>query len=202
MFRAFLLSALFALPAAADCLNKDNLATGIAFIRQDGSTGNVIAKGKDVLVEYVTNRNGWYDSRTTKAGIFETHFTFWLSDALLVGSVPPVYDWRFKSALPELAPGMQWETRIRQIETNVGYGTEMVEMVSKRGSDIDAQFVVKPEAEAKLSGCSYRIWPVEASFLGKAGKATRRWIYFPDLGFGLETVRDTVKNGLTALTPM
>ena len=63
------------------------------------------------------------------------------------------------------------------------------------------------ESTATLSGCSYRILPVEATFINAETDLTRRFIYFPDLGFGLETrVIDRKGDasrelGLTSLTP-
>ncbi len=62
-----------------------------------------------------------------------------------------------------------------------------------------ARFTYLAAGRGKLSGCTYRILPVEAAITGKDATQTRRWPYFPDLGFGLETVHDGVKNGLTAL---
>jgi hypothetical protein len=180
-------------------VTQGDLTKGVLFTRKDGTTGQITAKGKALQVEYVTNRKGWHDSRTTRLGIFETHFSSWLSDAVLVGSAPPVFDWSFSPSPPVPRPGVTWHTGIRQTETDVGYGTEMVELVSRRGSNIEATFTYLAEAEAKLSGCTYRILPVEATFKGRDSTFTRRWIYFPDLGFGLETRRDGVGNGLTAL---
>lgn len=201
MLRLLLLISVFALPAAADCVTPENLAKGVTFKRQDGHVGYVQPAGHGMLqVDYVIDRNGWYDRRTTSFGIYETQFASWLSDAVLVGGKPPEYAWSFADTPPEPTPGKSWTVAIRQIETQVGYGTEMVEMVDKRGSDLSASFQYLAVTEAKLSGCTYRILPVEARFTGKTGTQTRRWIYFPDLGFGLETKRDGVQNGLIALT--
>ncbi|MCU0828276.1 MAG: hypothetical protein MUE52_12930 [Tabrizicola sp.] len=42
---------------------------------------------------------------------------------------------------------------------------------------------------------------VEAEFSGKDRVRSERWVYFPDLGLGIETRRDGVSNGLMALGP-
>jgi hypothetical protein len=54
----------------------------------------------------------------------------------------------------------------------------------------------------ELSGCSYRALTVEAEFTGKGGGRSQRWVYFSQLGLGIETRRDGVSNGLTAMGPI
>ncbi len=199
MLRALLLLCLMALPAEAECVTADNLAKGISFTRQDGHKGRITSQGGALLVEYVIDRQAWTDARVARFGIYEQHFAPWLSDDIIVGGDPPQFDWVFSPPPPAPRPGMTWHTGIWQTETDVGYGSQMVKIVSHKESGIEATFTYKAEAKAKLSGCTYRIQPVEASFKGLDSTFTRRWIYFPDLGFGLETVRDGKKNGLTSL---
>ncbi len=199
MLRALLLSCLLALPAAADCVTKADLVKGIAFTRQDGHAGRVQTQGGALVVDYVTDHKGWYDRRVTRFGVFETQFDLWLSDAVLVGGEAPVMVWRFSPAPIAPQPDKGWTASVHQVVSHIGYGSQMVKLVNRDKSDLSAKFQFLTVIEAKLSGCSYRILPVEARFTGPGGSQTRRWIYFPDLGFGLETARDGVQNGLTAL---
>lgn len=199
MLRAFLLSCLLALPAAADCVTAADLAKGIAFTRQDGHKGRITSQGAALLVEYVIDRQAWTDARVTRLGIYEQHFALWLSDDVIVGGDPPEFDWVFSPPPPAPRPGMSWLTNIWQTETDIGYGSQMVKIISHKNSGIEASFRYKSLSTAKLSGCTYRVQPVEATFKGLNSSFTRRWIYFPDIGFGLETRRDGVKNGLIAL---
>ncbi|OYZ88536.1 MAG: hypothetical protein B7Y00_04135 [Sphingomonadales bacterium 17-56-6] len=200
MFRLFLLAALLAGSARAECVTADDLTRGISFTRQDGHSGHVQKKGTKVEVEYVTDRDRWYDSRATRLGIHDTHFSAWMSDAYLLGSLPPEFDWTYGTPPPEPAAGKTWTTAITQIETDVGFGSYMRRQVTHQRTDLVGRFTVLDAGQGKLSGCTYRILPVEATFKGGGKSLARRWIYFPDLGFGLETKRDGVQNGLTALT--
>lgn len=201
MLRLLLLASLLAAPAHGRCVTADDLATGISFTRQDGHKGHIQTRGGTVQVEYITDRTHWYDSRTTRFGIYETRFTDYLSDAQLVGSQPPVTEWEFSPQPSAPKPCKSWSSRIRQVIIDVGFGTEMKRMVSRRPSDVAARYTFLARGEGTLPGCTYQTLPVEATFTAAGKTFTRRWICFPDLGFGLETKRDGVQNGLTALTP-
>lgn len=200
MFRALLLTSLLALPAAAECVTVDDLVKGIGFTRQDGHKGRFQTQGGTLLVDYVIDRDRWTDARVTRLGIYEQHFAPWLSDLIVVGSAPPEYDWRFAARPPLPKPGKGCSGIVHQTETNLSHGTEMMCLVSRNREVIAVQFTYLDEGQGKLSGCTYRTLPVEATFTGRDGAFTRRWIYFLDLGFGLETRRDGVSNGLIALT--
>ncbi len=200
MLRSLCLAALLTTPAAADCLTADSLKTGITFTRADHSVGHIQTEGRGAVVNYVTNHNGWYDKRTVTAGVFETDFTASLTEEVMVGSTVPEFKWSFRPKPAQLTAGQSWTGTIRQVESSTSFGAQMVEHPSKQSSDMTATYTALAETEAKLSGCTYRIMPVEATFAAQDGPHTRRWIVFPDLGFGLETKRDGVGNGLIALT--
>jgi hypothetical protein len=116
-----------------------------------------------------------------------------------VGSLPDEFDRSFSPQPSEPQPDKSWSSKVHQIETSVGFGTEMIRLVNRIQSDFIAKYTFLTMAEAELSGCTYRILPVEATFTGNGGSHSQRWIYFPDLGFGLETVVAGAKNGLIAL---
>jgi hypothetical protein len=53
----------------------------------------------------------------------------------------------------------------------------------------------------KLSGCSYRALSAEAVWQGEGGTISQRWVYFPELGLGLETKRNGRANGIVKMGP-
>lgn len=190
----------------ARCVTADDLATGIAFKRQDGRTGLATAEGKKVKIDYATNPQGaWQDLRITDRGIYEASWGWTPTEEYYVGGGPGgAYQYSIQGKPPEPAAGKSWETTIRVKESHYD-GTESGGDVLRYS--VKALYSYQPVKEAKLSGCTYRIQPVEATFTGKGVHQTRRWIYFPDLGFGLETrftdhgTGEDRKLGLTALTP-
>ena len=191
----------------ARCVTAADLASGIAFKRQDGRSGLAQADGKGVTVDYATNATGaWQDLRQTDRGIYEASWAWTPTEEYYVGGGPGGgWQYGLQGEPPEPAPGESWTTSIRVRESHYD-GTESGGPVLKY--TLKAVYSYQAVKEAKLSGCTYRILPVEATFTGKNTHFTRRWIYFPDLGFGLETRvtdhqgGDDRKLGLTALTPM
>jgi hypothetical protein len=55
--------------------------------------------------------------------------------------------------------------------------------------------------DVELSGCSYMALTVEAEFSGKGGSRSQRRVCFYQIGLGIDTRRDGVSNGLTAMGP-
>ncbi len=205
-FALLLSTPAFAAPAFADCVTKDDLARGVAFKRQDGRAGLIKAKGKTFEINYaVGSKTAWLDERDAVMGIYETAWAYTPTDDHYVGGGPGgLYAYKFVKKPPVPAEGTAWQSKIKVTETQDN-GTEFGPEVSK--TSIAVVYSFQPIKEAQLSGCPYRIMPVEATFTGENTHLTQRWIYFPDLGFGLET-RVTVHNsgddrklGLTALTP-
>lgn len=197
-------------PAAARCLTAEDARAGIRFTRADGSTGLVMAQGGGLLIDYDTGPTLWDDRRQTRFGIYETETTEYFSHEALVGSGTTTTRWSSARAPARPTPGQVFKTKLtgnwRQEDgTEKGFSTGRWQ--------IDATYRVLPEESAVLSGCSYRILPVEATFTGRgigqvpgSGKlgskpGFQRWIYFPDLGIGIETRQDGRRRGLTSLTP-
>jgi hypothetical protein len=206
------LTALFALmltatPALADCVTKDDLAKGVSFKRQDGRLGVVKSEGKSLAINYAANsQTAWQDERNSLMGIYDTTWAWTPTDEYYVGGGPGGgYSFKFSGKPPVPEAGSSWKSTISVTETQDN-GTENgpEEFTYK----LKVTYSYQDTKEAKLSGCTYTIQPVEATFTGKNTHLTRRWIYFPDLGFGLETRvtdhqgGDDRKLGLTALTPM
>lgn len=192
--------------AEARCVVAADLAKGITFKRQDGRTGLAIAKSGGITVDYATNPKGaWQDLRKTDRGIYEKTWAWTPTEEYYVGGGPGG-GWEYNAfgKPPEPMPGGSWKTTVKVKEHHYD-GTESGGPVLKYS--LKAVYSFQEVKEAKLSGCTYRIQPVEATFTGKNTHVTRRWIYFPDLGFGLETrVTDHSggedrKLGLTALQP-
>lgn len=198
---SLLLSAclLTALPAAADCVTAADLTAGVGFGRSDGHKGRVIAKDGGVFVDYAYGAPVWSDSRQTKLGIYEletTHFYEEEPGSVGGGSTDTKQSFRGKPPLP--VAGQGW-TGIVKAHTRQNNSSEF------GGYDFDERFKVSyvflMEKTVKLSGCSYKVIPVEASFVAEDSTYTRRWLYFPDLGFGLETRQNGADFGLTSLKP-
>lgn len=187
--------------AGAVCKPVD-LSKGIAFRRQDGTTGLARREGDGtVVIDYVTNRGNRTDRRRSRMGIYETDRILDSSEEPVVGSAPPEFVQKFSARGPEPDSGQSWKTRVRQTRIDIGYGDYMKEVRSESHSAWQAEFRFLDGSEVKISGCYHLILPVEATFT--SGKETRRqrWIYFPQLGFGIETGRDGVANGIVAMTP-
>ena len=206
------LTALFALslmasPALADCVTKDDLAVGVAFKRQDGRKGEIVSTGKGFAIKYAADsKTAWQDDRDSLMGIYDTTWSWTPTDEYYVGGGPGgYYSFKFSGKPPVPEAGGSWKTNVSVMETQDN-GTENGPETFRYTLKVTYSF--QDTKEAKLSGCTYTIQPVEATFTGKNTHLTRRWIYFPDLGFGLETrVTDHQggedrKLGLTALTPM
>ena len=198
--RRFALVACLALSpalAAADCLTADSVTSGVVFKRADGRSGRVVAKDGGIFVDYATGKGMWTDQRQTQLGIYELSSTTFFSDEALIGSGDTTQTWKFRGKPPEPQAGESWKTRITDYTVISNSSEQGYEDWSGK---FDAVYAFLSEKEVELSGCTYRVVPVEATFLGENGGFSQRWLYFPDLGFGLETKRNGDGNGLTALT--
>lgn len=204
---AILALCLAAPPALADCVTPDSLPRGVSFKRQDGHKGTIHFDSKDFAINYAADsKTAWEDERDSHLGIYDTAWTWTPTDEYVVGGGPGgYYSFKFSGKPPVPEVGQTWKSTISVAETQDN-GTESgPETYSYK---LKVTYSFQDTREAKLSGCTYTIQPVEATFTGKNTHLTRRWIYFPDLGFGLETRvtdhqgGDDRKLGLTALTPM
>lgn len=200
---------LAALPAIASarCVTADDLAQGITFKREDGRTGLIQAKDGALVVNYATNPKGaWQDLRVTERGIYEISRASTPTEDYIVGGGPGGYfTYKRSGTPPEPMPGKIWKTKVSQ-KLATDDGTEFGSKVAR--SSYQATYSFLPVTEAKLSGCTYRIQPVEVQYKASNTDNMQRFIYFPDLGFGLETRTVNHKNGedvqlgLTALKAM
>jgi hypothetical protein len=185
-------------PAHAACTPAD-LARGIAFSRKDGSKGVARAEGDEVLIDYVTNRGAWTDIRLVRNGVFEVSRTVEESVEPMVGASAPTYSWSHSPKIIRPEDGATWSGRVREtVEVTISDENATVERKRTRW---DAIYRCFGPREVSLSGCSYAALTVEAAFSGARGGYSQRWVYFPALGLGLETRRDGVSNGLTAMRP-
>ena len=186
-------------PASAACQPVD-LAKGIAFQRQDGSRGLArLETGGDVVIDYVTNRGYWLDRRRVTHGVFEIGRVVQESEEPMVGASAPDFTWTYspKPVWPE--DGILWSGKVKESsEVTISDANATVERDRTRWT---ASYRCFEPREVTLSGCTYQALTVEATFVGDRGSRTQRWVYFPQYGLGLETRRDGVTNGITALTP-
>jgi len=196
-----LVALIFATPAAADCVTAANLATGITFTREDGRAGLVTGDGKVVRIDYSTMPDDWTDKRVTRMGIYELEANFHYDPLPVVGGGYPYYTWTYQSRGIAPIPGHSFRAHIAQ-RREEDIGTETTPPPEISAYDVTYRFL--EAKEVALSGCPYTIIPVEADY---PGGVMQRWVYFPDLGFGLETVPRRVegcvlaRNGLKSLTP-
>jgi hypothetical protein len=161
-----------------------SITKGVAFTRADGRTGLARAKDGGIDIDYAVNSTtAWRDRRTTKAGIFEERWLSTPTDDYIVGGGPGgVYEYNRSGKEPSPTPGTTWATTLRQ--TLYTYdGTENGERSARARFKVSYSFLAAQEVT--LSGCKYTAIPVELR--GPNTKLIRRWMYFPDLGFGLET---------------
>jgi hypothetical protein len=186
-------------PARAACTPVD-LAKGVAFTRKDGSRGVAKADGDEVRIDYVTNRGAWTDIRRAKNGVFETSRTVEESEEPMVGSSTPIYSWTYSPKIIMPADGATWSGRVKEtVEVTI---SDENATVDRRRTQWKAIYRCFEPREVTLSGCTYQALSVEAMFSGKNGGYSQRWVYFPELGLGLETRRDGVANGLIAMEPV
>ena len=196
-----LVALIAATPAVADCVTAANLSTGIAFAREDGRSGLVVGDGETVQIDYSTMKDDWVDRRVTRMGIYELEASLHYDALPTVGGGYPHYRWTYESRGIAPVPGKSFRARITQRrEEDIGTQNEPPPDLS--AYDVTYRFL--DAKQVTLSDCRYTIIPVEADY---AGGVTQRWVYFPDLGFGLETLprpmenNEPARNGLTSLTP-
>ncbi len=188
--------ALSPLAAAADCLTADSLTTGIVFKRADGRSGLAIARDGGVFIDYSTGPGTYTDERQTSMGIYETRQTLYLSDEQLIGDGDTVIDWTFRKAPPVPQPYESWKAKVATYV--ISYNSSEIGYNESKGK-LEVVYEFGERREVKLSGCTYAAMTVEATFIGDTSGGTQRWIWFPDLGFGLETQRNGTAKGLTMM---
>lgn len=200
--------ALGAMPVvgAAECLKADSLAKGVSFSRADGRKGFAAMEGAELFIDYaVGSKTAWFDQRRAQLGIYETEWNSVPTDAYFVGGGPGGrFTYRFSGNPPVPAAGKTWSTKVYE-KRSQEVGLESGPEVSRATYAVTYRFL--PPVRADFSGCTYVAQPVEARFKAGTTDLTRRWIYFPELGFGLETrltdnMTGEVRNlGLTAMAP-
>jgi hypothetical protein len=187
-------------PALADTTYPD-LNKGISFKRQDGSRGLARRESDGtVVIDYVTNRGSWIDKRHVVDGVFETYRELNDNEGDLVGSSPPEWFWKYSPKTLEPRAGGIWVGKVAEITDSITYGEEMKAYHNRRKTKWTAEYSFLESKDAKISGITYATVAVEANFSGESGTHSQRWIYFPKLYLGIETKRDGVANGITALT--
>jgi hypothetical protein len=184
--------------AQAACKPVD-LAAGIAFTRKDGSKGVARAEGDAVRIDYVTNRGAWTDLRRVKNGVFEVSRIVEESEEPMVGASAPTFTWTYNPKIIQPADGATWSGRVKElVEVTISDEKSTVQRQRYRWQAIYRCFEPR---DVILSGCTYQALTVEAAFSGEVGGYSQRWVYFPEIGLGLETRRDSVSNGLVSMTP-
>ena len=186
---------------AASCTSYAELGRGIVFKRKDGSRGLARRESDGtVVIDYVNNQGERLDRRKVVKGVFETWRKYSDSEYPVVGSAPPEFTWKFSPKPVEPEAGGSWTGKVSELRDDVGYGAYMKESHNRSRTTWKATYSFLETAQVKLSGCYYMTLPVEAVFTGERGTRTQRWIYFPQLGVGIETKRDGVGNGIVSMS--
>ena len=187
-------------PARAACRRAD-LDKGIAFRRKDGSKGLARREGDGtVVIDYVTNRGAWVDRRRVTNGVFEIGRIVEESEEPVVGASAPDYRWSYSPRPIWPEDGASWSGKVKEV-VEVTISDENATVERQRRTWTASYRCFEPR-DVTLSGCDYRALTVEAEFSGTGGSRSQRWVYFPELGLGIETRRDGVSNGLVALGPV
>lgn len=182
---------------AAECLTAESIDKGVVFTRKDKRTGVAIRRGKVISIDYAAGKGIWTDERATTYGVYESKITEFFEDEPTVGGGDTVITQTFKGKPPEPKGGEGWTTVMKTAA--ISYNSSEVGYYEWKARH-KVTYVFLPENNVKLSGCTYRVVPVEAAFVEDDGSGyKRRWLYFPDLGFGLETKRGDDGNGLTSM---
>lgn len=185
--------------AAARCVGPGDLATGVTFTREDGRTGRLLRAGDAVKVDYDIRSDTWVDRRRVTGGVFETDTAWWPVDEVAVGEGVLERHRSFDPAPPAaLEPGGSFTAEVR--ETALNYAPVENGPI-RRGRVLAVRYAALEPQDVTLGGCGYRVIPLEATWTGEGAAATfQRWLFFPDLGFAIETKTDRGRFGLTALT--
>lgn len=225
-FRAAVVIAALVLPGAAladtGCLTSDSIKEGVTVTVKGGGVQTYRAQGKDVLAEVpvLAGGSGFVAELVLAGGlhVVSDHRTEHeaapdLSEGeVLVGGNDggtTTTTYRF-AALPR--PGKDWTGKVKV--TRDQDGPSIGPQPTIKGS-LAAEVTFLPEETVQISGCSYRIQPVETRFTlagdsrftmegepvvameDSSGQVllSRRQIWFPDLGFAVITRERGAESG-------
>lgn len=224
--RAAVTIAALALPGAAladtGCLTPDSIKGGVTVTVKGGGTQTYRAKGKDVQAEVpvLAGGSGFVAELILAGGlhVIADHRTEHEAKpdvpegAVLVGGNDggtTTTTYRF-AALPR--PGKDWSGKVKV--TRDQDGPSIGPQPTIKGN-LAAEVSFLPEETVQISGCSYRILPVETRFTLAADSRftlegepmpameeavgqvllSRRQIWFPDLGFAVITRERGAESG-------
>jgi hypothetical protein len=182
--RLALILALLPFAVQAECLTATSIDRGVVFKRQTGDQGIAIRKGKAVEVDYATNRPGIQDERIARFGIYESKWGYYPYGPDIVGVGTVETETTYAKPGPEPKPGLAYQTAWRAKISDYAPVENSPIVTRTKGS---VTFLFQEPREVTLSGCKYQAMGVEATFQSESGWKKQRWVYFPDLGFGLET---------------
>lgn len=201
--------------AGADCLTRADLVEGIAITQQDGrrALARETGAGVEVAETLAPGRTGSFATRLWTDGAWLAEERSRYADrpapegAVMVGGdgeTRETLTLRRRGRAPEAVPGSDWSGRVslRWQESNPSLDKDVEQRFAAT-----ARVRALPETRVTLSGCSYRIVPIELSVAdGPVTLMQRRAIHFPDLGLSVVTLvgpdeitGGQVRQGITAL---
>ncbi|GGL69298.1 hypothetical protein [Wenxinia marina] len=199
-----LLVALAAGPASAQCVTPADMAAGAVFTRANGDRGTVAAIAPDLVRIAYSAGAGQSDQRIARHGLYV--------ERQAVGSFPPdvigvwyeaEIDYSYAGRPPLPRAGEVWRTTVRVS----GESSDHSGMVTNLAATLAASFAFTEPRQVTLGGCAYDVLTATVTLRGEGRDEDRRSVWFPALGFGIETqVTDRAAgrawtNGLTGLTP-
>jgi hypothetical protein len=191
--------------AEAQCITPDVLDQGVAYTLADGEVGSVKRiEGGAIQINYRTADRTTSGRDVLRLGLYPVETSYSSAPADVIGvwsglEVEIGYTGRF----PEPRPGRAWETNLRF--TSVSNDHSGVPRTNRDRATATYRFLEAQQVE--LSGCSYRMIPVEATILYDSRSEIVRTAYFPDLGYGIVTQVTNLgtgavsSNGIAAMRP-
>ena len=186
-------------------MTSESLATGVQFTRQQGQQGWVQSAGGDrVQVDYIVGREGYREAVLLQGGVYPIQYVDLSAPPDVIGVWSNTQTAIQVSGRPPVpVPGGEWSTTIRIRVTGDDFSGRLIDDRYR----LEGVYRFLAEEVVTLSGCQYRMIPVELTMRNENGAAMERSVYFPDLGFAIRTQRTNLgngsvtTNGLTAMRP-
>ena len=204
MLRLLAIACLASPTSAAECVSADDLATGIVFEQQQLGRGLIqTVEGNRLRTTYTSSSSAQGEESVALWGIYSESYHVWNDGAGLATPQDWTDSFRFSVKPPLPEAGLNWSAKITR----------------KRKGEIDGETVTDKATEAvsftydaprsvTFGSCDYAVMTVTGRFTAEGVDFIRRYAYFPDLGFGLQTrwVDNTLfeaedTHGITALSP-
>ena len=192
-FRAFAVLALCAVPAAAECLKaEDFVDSEVTVALQAGDEWRISVGEMGVQAEYRDRYGEPLRWQVGHHGVFPAFEQQNRSVDPASGNVSPfpVAEWQVETVYDETPPVPEAGGNFSTTGTTKGE----FDGVTKSWK-FTVAYTFDPEKTVTLSGCRYRAIGVNGNFHAAGDDWTGRWVYFPDLGVGIQTKGNDSRTG-------